>query len=101
MKARTLMTIVPLLLRVMLLVACDPAQDTERVPAGTRNVILFVGDGFGAAQTSLGVQYARLIENRELNIESLMRDGLLLDKIDYFAILKLRRNVLDKWRNLS
>ncbi len=75
MIARTLMTIVPLLLSVMLLVACDPAQDTKRAPAGTRNVILFIGDGFGATQTSLGVQYARLIENRELNIESLMRDG--------------------------
>jgi alkaline phosphatase len=59
----------------MLLVACGPAQDTEQRPAGTRNVILFVGDGFGAVQTSLGIQYARLIEKRELNIESLMRDG--------------------------
>ncbi len=69
------MKTVPLLLSIMLLVACGPAQDTEQRPAGTRNVILFVGDGFGAAQMSLGVQYARLIEKRELNIESLMRDG--------------------------
>jgi len=59
---------------VLLLVACGPAPDTQ-YPAGPRNVILFVGDGFGAAQTSLGVQYARLIEKRELNIELLMRDG--------------------------
>jgi len=73
--ARASMNIVPLLLSIMLLVACGPAQDTEQRPAGTRNVILFVGDGFGAAQTSLGIQYARLIEKRELNIESLMRDG--------------------------
>ena len=65
-----------LLLSVMLLVACAPAQDTTaQSAAGTRNVILFVGDGFGATQTSLGVEYARLIEKRELNIESLMRDG--------------------------
>lgn len=75
MIARASVNIVPLLLSIMLLVACGPAQDTEQRPAGTRNVILFVGDGFGAAQTSLGVQYARLIEKRELNIESLMRDG--------------------------
>lgn len=75
MIARALIKMVLLLLNMMLLVACGPAQDTEQLPAGTRNVILFVGDGFGAAQTSLGIQYARLIEKRELNIESLMRDG--------------------------
>jgi len=73
--ARTSTKIVPWLLSIMLLVACGPAQDTEQPPAGTRNVILFVGDGFGAAPMSLGVQYARHIEKRELNIESLMRDG--------------------------
>ncbi len=59
----------------MLLVACGPAQDTEQPRAGTRNVILLVGDGFGATQMSLGIQYANLVENRELNIESLMLDG--------------------------
>jgi alkaline phosphatase len=64
-----------MLLSTMLLVACGPAQDTQQPRAGTRNVILFVGDGFGPAQMSLGVQYARLVENRELNIESLMLDG--------------------------
>jgi len=63
------------LLLVMLVVACSPAEDTQQPPAGARNVILFVGDGFGAAQTSLGVQYASLIEKRELNIEALMREG--------------------------
>ncbi len=75
MIARTSMNMVPLLLSIMLLVACGPAQDTEQLPAGTRNVILFVGDGLGAAETSLGIQYARHVEKRELNIESLMRDG--------------------------
>ncbi len=67
------MKIAPLLLSIMLLVACGP--DTEQPPAGARNVILFVGDGFGAAQMSLGIQYASLVEKRELNIELLMRDG--------------------------
>lgn len=73
--ARTSMKIVPSLLSIMLLVACATAEDTQRPQSGPRNVILFVGDGFGAAQTSLGIQYARLVEKRELNIESLMRDG--------------------------
>ncbi|MGI9261097.1 MAG: alkaline phosphatase, partial [Woeseiaceae bacterium] len=62
-----------LLLSVMLLGACSP--DTEQRPAGIPNVILFVGDGFGATQMSLGIQYARLVEQRELNIDSLMQDG--------------------------
>jgi len=60
---------------IVLLVACGPAQDTGQPETGARNVILFVGDGFGAAQMSLGIQYASLVENRELNIELLMRDG--------------------------
>jgi len=59
----------------MLLVACGPAQDTKQPRAGARNVILLVGDGFGTAQTSLGIQYASLVEKRMLNIELLMRDG--------------------------
>ena len=65
--------IVLLLISVMLLSACSP--DTEQQPTGARNVILFIGDGFGATQMSLGVKYARLIEQRELNIDSLMQDG--------------------------
>jgi len=73
--ARNSTKIVPSLLSIMLLVACSPAEDMQQPQAGARNVILFVGDGFGAAQTSLGVQYARLVEKRELNIEALMREG--------------------------
>ena len=46
-----------LLLSVMLLGACS--KDIEQQPTGPRNVILFVGDGFGATQMSLGIQYAR------------------------------------------
>ena len=75
MIAHTAVKIVLSLVSLMLLVACGQEQDTQQPQAGTRSVILFVGDGFGAAQTSLGIQYARLIEDRELNIESLMRDG--------------------------
>ena len=59
----------------MLLVACGAALDTRPPATGARNVILFVGDGFGAAQMLLGIQYASLVENRALNIELLMRDG--------------------------
>ncbi len=40
-----------------------------------RNVILFVGDGFGASQMALALQYARLVESRPLHLESLMKDG--------------------------
>jgi alkaline phosphatase len=70
------MKIVPLLLSTLLLVACGPAQDSEQQPAArARNVLLFIGDGFGATQTSLGIQYARLVEDRELYIETLMHDG--------------------------
>ena len=75
MTARASKKIVPLLLSIILLVACGTTQDTNKPPAKTRNVILFVGDGFGAAQMALGVQYASLVERRELNIESLMLDG--------------------------
>ena len=64
-----------LLLGIMLLVACGPAENTEQPRAGTRNVILLIGDGFGAAHMSLGIQYADLVEERELHIASLMRDG--------------------------
>ena len=70
MTTRASNKIAPLLFSITLLVACSPAPEQPSVVP--RNVILFVGDGFGAAQTTLGVQYANLVENRELNIESLM-----------------------------
>jgi len=73
--ARTSMKILPLLLSIMLLVACGAAEDSAQPRAGARNVILFVGDGFGAPQMSLGIQTASLVEKRQLNIELLMRDG--------------------------
>ena len=65
----------PPLLGIMLLAACSLAPETEQRPKGARNVILFIGDGFGATQMSLGIQYARLVEQRELHIDSIMQDG--------------------------
>jgi len=43
--------------------------------AGAKNVILLIGDGFGAAQMSLALQYRRLVESSPLHLESLMEDG--------------------------
>ena len=43
--------IVLLLISALLLSACSP--DTEQQPTGARNVILFIGDGFGATRMSL------------------------------------------------
>ena len=63
------------LLSIMLLVGCSPAPEKEQQPKEARNVILFIGDGFGTTQLSLGIQYARLVEQRELNIDALMQDG--------------------------
>jgi len=63
------------LLSIMLLVGCSPAPEKEQQPREARNVILFIGDGFGSTELSLGIQYARLVEQRELNIDSLMQDG--------------------------
>lgn len=63
------------LLGILLLAACSPAPESQDPPAGARNVILFVGDGFGASQNALGIQYGKFIQKRELNIESLMREG--------------------------
>jgi len=59
----------------MLLAGCSPAPETGQQPEESRNVILFIGDGFGATQVSLGIQYARLVEQRQLNIDSIMQDG--------------------------
>ena len=63
------------LLIVVSLAACVQQQDLQQPSSGPRNVILFVGDGFGATQTALGLQFARMVQDRELHIETLMRDG--------------------------
>jgi len=51
--------------------ACAP----EPTDTGAKNVILFIGDGLGAGQMALGVRYARMVEDRESNLEQLMSDG--------------------------
>lgn len=43
--------------------------------AEPRRVILFIGDGFGATQTSFGLDYGRLVLGKELTIEKLMNEG--------------------------
>ena len=63
MKPRSLMFL------ICLLGAVTAASAQE--PAGAKNVILFVGDGLGAGQMALGIQYARMVEGRELNLGQL------------------------------
>jgi len=66
-KLRSLMVLICLLAAVT--AACT------QEPSGAKNVILFIGDGFGAGQMALGIRYARVVEGRELNLEQLMDDG--------------------------
>ena len=64
MIERTPLKTVSALLAALLLTACGQQHQDRQQPSGPRNVILFVGDGLGATQTAVGVQYARLIDNR-------------------------------------
>jgi alkaline phosphatase len=43
---------------------------------GARNVILFIGDGLGPSQLALGMNYAREIEGRKLNVTRLAERGM-------------------------
>ncbi|MBW2588888.1 MAG: alkaline phosphatase, partial [Deltaproteobacteria bacterium] len=67
-KLRSLMFLVCLSLCV--LTAASAQEHT-----GAKSVILFIGDGLGAGQMALGVRYARMVEDRESNLEQLMSDG--------------------------
>lgn len=67
MKLRSLIFVICLLIAA----TTESAQEHS----GARNVILFIGDGFGAAQMALGVRYARMVEGRKLSLEQLMNDG--------------------------
>ena len=63
-----------------LLIGCRSGGDeasSAGSPAAARNVILFIGDGFGATQTSLGLYYAREVTGTRLEIERLMNAGSL------------------------
>ena len=65
-------------LRLLIFVVCLLAAATagsEQKHSGGTNVILFIGDGFGAAQMALGIRYARMVEGRKLHLEQLMNDG--------------------------
>jgi len=65
-KTRTLVIVA-----LLLAAAASFAQASEPAP----KVVLFIGDGFGAAQTSLGLAYAQRVEGRRLEIQDLMEDG--------------------------
>ena len=58
-----------------LVISLTVASEAKPQPSNPRSVILFIGDGFGAAQAALGLDYAQMVEGRELHIEGLMRDG--------------------------
>ncbi|HSF15332.1 MAG TPA: alkaline phosphatase [Vicinamibacteria bacterium] len=60
---------------VVLMVSTGVFAAPSITRAEPTRVILFIGDGFGAAQTSFGLAYARMVDGRELAIERLMRDG--------------------------
>lgn len=57
-------------------VACSKSKEKTKV----KNVILFIGDGFGAQQLGLASQYARLapettLKDKKLNLEKLIESG--------------------------
>ncbi|HXV63066.1 MAG TPA: alkaline phosphatase [Vicinamibacteria bacterium] len=60
---------------VVLMVSIGVFAAANITRADPTRVILFIGDGFGAAQTSFGLAYAQMVEGRQLAIERLMRDG--------------------------
>ncbi len=51
--------------------ACEGTSPAPRA----RNVILFIGDGLGPTQIALGLEYARVVEGRQLHLEKLMESG--------------------------
>jgi alkaline phosphatase len=69
-KLRSLMLLIFLLAALTTACAPEPAGHS-----GAKNVILFIGDGLGAEQMALGIRYARMVEDRELNLEQLMNAG--------------------------
>ena len=54
--------------------ACKTRETSSPAPRA-RNVILFIGDGLGPSQTALGLEYARVVEGRQLHLEILMESG--------------------------
>ena len=54
--------------------ACETRESSSPAPRA-RNIILFIGDGLGPGQMSLGLEYARVVEGRQLHLEKLMEFG--------------------------
>lgn len=52
-----------------------PAALASRDAEGSPKVVLFIGDGFGAGQMSLGIAYGERVEGRKLAIQGLMEEG--------------------------
>ena len=62
------------LLALVFVALSQTATVTLPQAGGARNVILFVGDGLGPTQMTLGIRYAR-VEGKRLHMESLMGAG--------------------------
>ena len=50
-------------------------QGSATAAPKARNVILFIGDGLGAAQTALAIQFGRIVSGRATHMEELMAHG--------------------------
>ncbi|MEE9180262.1 MAG: hypothetical protein V3U22_05140, partial [Vicinamibacteria bacterium] len=68
------LALVGLIASVMAGSACKTRESSSPAPRA-RNVILFIGDGLGPSQTALGLEYARVVEGRQLHLEILMEYG--------------------------
>lgn len=54
--------------------SCETNDGLSSSPRA-RNIILFIGDGLGPSQMALGLEYARVVEGRQLHLEKLMESG--------------------------
>ncbi len=70
--------------------ACKTRESSSPTPRA-RNVILFIGDGLGATQIALGLEYARVVEGRQLHLEKLMESG----EIGYALPVSHQTTVID------
>ena len=61
--------------RVLALVVFTALHCGAAAAQEAKNVILFIGDGLGASQTALALQFGRLVSGRETHMEALMRHG--------------------------
>ena len=61
--------------RVLALVVFTALHCGAAAAQEAKNVILFIGDGLGATQTALALQFGRLVSGRETHMEELMGHG--------------------------